>query len=244
MANQVIFICVYNNVKQMEEMLLPSIDTVIGGGKILIDNMLKVYSSCAKAYNTELAKHPGNPDDVLVFLHQDIAFDDDRFLKRIVAELKENPNQVLGFAGMPKAGRTVSNLKYFRTKQYITGTQVPEKMEVESLDECCFAMTRGVYEQVRFDEQTCDHWHLYAVDFCYAARLRYGIRSYVLPETIYHKMDGSSGLQTDRHFLRSLEKMRKKYRKEVDVIYTPCYIVSTHLLPFIVKTFRTYIKNI
>jgi hypothetical protein len=242
---QVIFICVYNNTKQMEEMLLPSLRRIGRTGKddLLIDNTSHKYTSCAQAFNTELALHPGHADDVLIFLHQDMAFDDDAFLQRIVKELSDNPRQILGFAGMPKSGRTVSNLKYLRTKSYITRTQVKEKIEVESLDECCFAMTRGVYEQIRFDEEICDHWHLYAVNFCYEARLHHQIPSYVLPETIYHKMDGTFGLDVDKHFLRSLAKMRKKYHHEVSVIYTPCYIVPTNWLKFALKIAKTKIKS-
>jgi GT2 family glycosyltransferase len=225
-------------------MLMPSLRRIHReGDALLIDNTTHQYASCAAAYNTELAKHPGRPEDILVFLHQDIAFEDDGFLRRITAEFTQNPNQVLGFAGMPLSGRTVSNLKYYGNKKYITQTQVAEKQQVESLDECCFAMTRGLYERVRFDEATCFHWHLYAVDFCYAARLNQDAPSFVLPEVIYHKMDNSSGLTTDSYFLRTLARMRRKYQGRIEKIYTPCFIVSTRLLPFMVKMVKSTLKR-
>lgn len=151
----------------------------------------------------------------MIFVHQDIAFDDDRFQQQIVKELSANPNQIFGAAGMPIIGRTISNLKYRRTDKYITATQLDEKTEVESVDECCFAMTKNLCLSLMFDEQTCSHWHLYAVDFCYEARRRFGIKSFVLPENIYHKMDGTSGLTTDYHFLWTIWKMTKRFQSDI-----------------------------
>ena len=239
-------ICVYNNEQQLNSMLVKSLRNS-GGGKIktlLIDNTCHKYHSCAEAYNSELQLHQAEVDDILVFLHQDIALDDDKWLQRIEQELTTNPNQLLGFAGMPTARHTVSNLRYHSTGEYITATQLTEKTEVESLDECCFAMTKKMYQQIKFDEKVCDHWHLYAVDFCYDARRRFGTKSYVLPESIYHKEDGSNGLTTDGHFLKTIWKMRQKYRNDYSMIYTPCYIMPTSPLPCIIKLGKTMVKNL
>lgn len=239
-------ICVYNDQKQLNDMLLRSLENVRGGGQIdtlIVDNTGHRYHSCAQAFNSELRAHWDELGDILVFLHQDIAFDDDAWMKRIEAELAADPNQVLGFAGMPKAGRTVSNLRYRQTGEYITATQVAEKTEVESLDECCFAMTRELYGKIGFDEKTCDHWHLYAVDFCYEARRRQGAKSFVLPETLYHKENDSAGLSVDRHFLSAIWKMTRKYRRFTPTIYTPCYITSTHWLQALLRIARTMVKN-
>jgi GT2 family glycosyltransferase len=228
----------------MQELLLPSLRKIgKSEGNLLIDNTTHFYSSCAKAYNMELDNHPGNPNDILIFLHQDIAFDDDVFLCRIVAELTDNPMQILGFAGMHSDALTRSNLRYFRTKEYIVRTHTDSKCRVESLDECCFAMTRNLFNRIKFDEVTCDHWHLYAVDFCYEARRRLGVESYVLPESIYHKLDGSTGLSTDVHFFSTLIKLRKKYYKDYTSIMTPCFIGSTSIIPFYRRVVRMLIEK-
>ena len=239
-------ICVYNNDQQLNDMLLKSLESIRGGQTktLLVDNTGHRYASCAQAFNSELRAHWQELDDVLVFLHQDIAFDDDLWMRRIETELATDPLQVLGFAGMPKAGRTVSNLKYRQTGAYITATQVSGKTEVESLDECCFAMSKELYRQVGFDEKTCDHWHLYAVDFCYEARRRLGAKSYVLPETVYHKENGSTGLSSDRHFLQGIWRMTRKYRHFTPTIYTPCYIVSTRPLPALLRIAKTIVRNV
>lgn len=56
---------------------------------------------------------------------------------------------------MPKAGRTISNMRYLKTKQLITHTQLKEKTEVESLDECCFAMTKKYRKNYSFIFTPC-----------------------------------------------------------------------------------------
>lgn len=240
-------ICVYNNKKQLDDMFCSSlikISQLEGVKYLLVNNTCRVYSSCANAYNSELQLHSDELNGILVFVHQDIAFDDSKWIERITEELCNNPNQILGFAGMLKTGKTVSNMRYQKTKELITSTQLSKKTEVESLDECCFAMTKELYMRVRFDEGTCDHWHLYAVDFCYEAKRKLGIKFYVLPEMIYHKYDGTSGLYVDSHFLWGMWKMTRKYCHDFAFIYTPCYITSTSWYIAILKLMRSLLRNI
>ncbi len=245
MHSTITFICVYNNISQLNFLLNRSLSNAGGGyPKLLINNINHKYSSCAEAYNRELQQHDNDLGDILVFLHQDIAFDNDDWLERIKIELQTNPNQILGFAGMSTRGRTISNLKYYHSKRFITATQLSEKTEVESLDECCFAMSKNLYNKIRFDEKTCGHWHLYAVDFCYEAYRTYRIKSYVLPESIYHKIDGTTGQTTDLHFLYTIWKITRKYHKDFSLIYTPCYIVSTNFMPCVMKIAKTLVRNI
>lgn len=248
MNAKVTYICVFNDKMQLNDMLIKSLHHVnvrdnFSSVTLLIDNTKSRYASCAEAYNKEITRHLHEMGDILIFLHQDIAFDNNEFERRIVEELESDPNQIVGFAGMPRSGKTVSNLKYQKTKKYITSTQIREKTEVLSLDECCFAMTKELYLKLRFDERACSHWHLYAVDICYEAKRRFGTTSYVLPETIYHKCDGTSGLFTDHHFLWTMWKLIRKYRHDYTSIYAPCYIVSTKYNAALVRLFRSVINN-
>lgn len=189
-------------------------------------------------------------DDILVILHQDIAFDTSEPWLRVQRELGENPRQIVGFAGMSKeVGRTISNVRDQGTKEFVTLTRVSEKTEVEALDECCFAITAGLFREIWFDAEVCDHWHLYAVNLCYEARLDHGARSYVLPESIYHKctLPGRTlgGTQySDRHFLRCLRRMVRRYRKRVPVIYTTCLICPTSFIGSNLRLYRSTLKNI
>lgn len=250
MCPKITYICVYNNEALLNNMLIKSLKHInIGRDKaffntLLIDNTQRAYKSYAEACNYEIKKHINEIGDILIFLHQDIAFDNDIFQNRIIQELQSIPNQLVGFAGMPSTGKTISNLKYQLTKQYITTTQIREKTEVLSLDECIFAMCKNLYLKLLFDEKTCTNWHLYAADICYEAKRQLGIKSYVLPESIYHKYDGTTGLYVDRYFLWTMWKMVRKYRHDYDIIYTPSYIVSTQRHTALLKFIRSIIRNL
>ncbi len=42
----------------------------------------------------------------------------------------------------------------------------------DTVDECCFGMTREVFDSLRFNEKICDGWYLYAVEMCLRAKER------------------------------------------------------------------------
>ncbi len=242
---KVTFICCYNNFEELDSMLLPSFNLLDKDvcNIILINSLEEVYKSAAEAYNKTIKKHINDIGDILIFCHQDIAFDDVTFLQNIISELTGTPNQILGFAGINTQGTVFSNLKYQESKQFITKNQIKEKQQVISLDECCFAMTKAVYKKTLFDEHACNHWHLYAVDLCYNANCK-GIPSYVMPDVIYHKKNNNGGMYSDKHFLKSMWRLVNKYKKDFDCIYAPCYICSTNRFKAATKIFRTNIKNL
>lgn len=228
------FICIFNNKVQLDRMLKHSYDTVlaeIGIGiktnLLLIDNRDRKYKSASNAFNKEIQKIYGDLGDILVFIHQDIAFDNVNFWSHLVEEFYMNQNQIIGAAGVNINGKVLSNLKYFENKSYITEYQIDKKEEVLSLDECCFAIPKELFLKLYFDENTCDHWHLYGVDLCYCARELYGTIVTVLPDVIYHK-ERKGGLSVDRHYLDTLWKVTKKHRKFTDRIYTSCYNIKTN----------------
>lgn len=242
------FLCCVNDEQQLNKMLLPSLEKLslegVDYNAIFIDAQKNHYHSAAEAYNAEAKKNEIQLKEILVFLHQDIAFDDGRLFLNIIQELASDPNQIIGVAGMPTSGKTVSNLKYKESDCYITSTQILEKTEVCSVDECCFALTRELFLRLSFNEKICNGWHLYAVEFCYHAMAKYHIPSFVLPDSIYHKANGSGGLFTDTSFLKTMWKIANKYRSRNRIIYSPCYILDTRLIPCLLKIGRTYLKNV
>ena len=242
---KVTFICCHNNNEELNSMLLPSFSMLDKStyNIILINAFKEGYKSAAEAYNRTIEKRKDEIGDILIFCHQDIAFDNITFLQNIISELTENPNQIIGFAGINTYGTVFSNLQYQENKQFITRNQIKAKEEVASLDECCFATSKTVYQKLKFDENVCNHWHLYAVEFCYNAR-RYGIPSYVIPDIIYHKKNNNGGMYADKHFLKSMWKLIKKYKNDFDYIYAPCYICSTNKFLAAVKIVRTSIRNL
>ena len=72
-------ICCWNDPKQLQELLLDSYTHVYNQEEkptlLLIDNSANKYKSAAEAFNSEYEAHKQELDDILIFLHQDIAFD-------------------------------------------------------------------------------------------------------------------------------------------------------------------------
>ena len=242
---KVTFICCYNNSDELNNMLLPAFNTLDKSicNIILINSLNEGYKSAAEAYNKTIKKHMNDIGDILIFCHQDIAFDNATFLQNIISELTENPNQIIGFAGINTYGTVFSNLQYLENKQFITRNQIKAKEKVATLDECCFATSKEVYQKLEFDEYVCSHWHLYSVELCCNAR-RNGIPSYVMPDIIYHKKNNNGGMYSDKHFLKSMWRLIKKYKNDFDSIYAPCYICSTNRFMAAMKIARTSIKNL
>lgn len=242
---KVTFICCYNNSDELNSMLQPSLNILDKDiyNIILINSLDEGYKSAAEAYNKTIKKHINEIGDILIFCHQDIAFDNVDFLQNIISELTENPNQIIGFAGINTHGTVLSNLQYQENKQFITKNQIKSKEKVVTLDECCFATSKIVYQTLKFDEYVCNHWHLYSVELCYNAKCN-GIPSYVMPDIVYHKKNDNGGMYTDKHFLKSMWRLVKKYKKDFSCIYAPCYICSTNRFIAAAKIVRTSIRNI
>ena len=242
---KVTFICCYNNSDELNSMLLSSLNILDKDiyNIILINSFDEGYKSAAEAYNKTIEQREHEIGDILIFCHQDIAFDNVTFLQNIISELTENPNQIIGFAGIDTHGSVLSNLQYQENKQFITRNQIKAKEKVVTIDECCFATSKTVYLKLKFDEYVCNHWHLYAVELCCNAR-RNEISSYVMPDIIYHKKNNNGGMYTDKHFLKSMWRLIKKFKKDFDYIYAPCYICSTNLLIGGFKLLRTYTNNL
>ena len=260
-------ICCYNNRKQLEYFLLLSLGELYGSRVIIkdsfdfscevfsenievlcitINNENNKYSSCAAAYKDTVERWHKFIGKTLFFVHQDIFFLSTAFIDDAHKLLCKEPDAIYGVAGMPEKGRTVSNLKYQKDKSYITQIRAEENTKVMSLDECCFAMSSELYFKTGFDLRVCDHWHLYAVELCYNARVNWNVESFVLKasEEVCHKYNNEGGLYADNHFLWSLIKMMWKYRKHVRKIYTPCLIVDISLCKGSMRLLKSFLKNV
>ena len=133
---------------------------------IALDNRENRFSSAAKAlnYGAEISK-----GDILVFMHQDVYLWDVSAIETYRAYLQKNEDAIVGVAGALTDGRVVMDI--WETKDKIErGTRANGQIyEVEALDECLIAMTRKIWEKLRFDEVCCNNWHGYAVDICMAS---------------------------------------------------------------------------
>lgn len=213
--------------------------------RIFIDTKKYGFKSAAEAYNNIL----NNPEryvtqltDHLMFVHQDIYFDDKDTLLKFEAILQQSPNDIFGLAGVTSDRKVFSNLQRQGNKAFIVKNQLQQPISVETLDECCFAMTFDLCRKIQFDETICFGWHLYAADFCYNANRKYASKSYVLPYKAYHKYDSSKRQNVDIDFLYVINNLVLKYKDDYQAILTPCYYISTSFLACKLKLLKSYCK--
>lgn len=86
--------------------------------------------------------------EILIFLHQDIIFEKENSLENFVKEILNDRDSILGLYGASHSKRRKINVDLY---------------EAETLDECCVAIRKDVWQQLRFNEDVCNGWHLYVV---------------------------------------------------------------------------------
>ena len=119
-----------------------------------------------------------------------------------------------------------------------------ELEEVESIDECLFAIKKEHFLKMMFDQVVCNHWHLYGVELCYHGKKSdMKLVPMVTSTQVYHKMESGTGLEVDKNFLKIIGKLCRKYKDEKK-IYAPCYIISTKFPKRQLKILRTRMKLI
>lgn len=190
---------------------------------ILIDNTKNIFSSAAKALNHGAQQAKG---DILIFAHQDILFEDAHFLGKIEDALKSLPTgSLIGLAGVNDSKGVYTNIKQGPKHENAGTHELTDIIEVQTLDEVLIACHKETFNVLKFDEKTCDNWHLYGVDLS-LSNLCKGNHSFVLPLTLYHLSSGKISLG----YALTLFKVVRKHRRQVPYIYTTCSTVKTSRL--------------
>lgn len=207
-------ICVYNNQKILDNCLLKSLkEQETDYNLISIDNTKNKFSSAAKALNFAAKKASS---EYLVFVHQDIYLSKGNWLKsteKLINQIKD-----LGVAGV--AGKSqekkgiIGNIKEGIPPRS-AGINIKKPTQVQTIDECLFIIPRKVFNTYQFDEELCDGWHLYGVDYCLTA-LENGLKVYVIPNEVYHR---STGFSFSNDYFNTLKKLFKKH-KDFPAVYT------------------------
>ncbi|GHT96488.1 hypothetical protein AGMMS49545_21580 [Betaproteobacteria bacterium] len=143
--------------------------------------------SLAEGYNRGMKAAAG---DILVFSHDDVLFLDPDFGKKIITRMETW--DLLGFAG---ASRLIYPLWCAADWPYLHGaachpyydvseaylhfsvygaTDYPVVGNIEALDGLCLIARRAFASRIGFDAETFDGWHLYDLDFSFAAHLAGG----------------------------------------------------------------------
>jgi len=208
-------ICVYNDDKTLNDYLVRSINDQqdIDCELILVNNTQGTYTSAAEALNIGGTRAKG---DYLVFAHQDIKLDSSHWLRDAEAIIHSLPNfGVAGVAGKKDGDGVITNIKHGSPPHFAGRHQIKEPTEVQTLDECLIITPKEVFNRIKFDETTCNDWHLYAVDYCLEVQEK-GYRVFVLPFPCYHRSSGSFSAG----YFSTLEKLRLKHRLNHKIIYT------------------------
>lgn len=85
-----------------------------------------------------------------------------------------------------------------------------------------------MFQKLKFDENVCSDWHLYAVDYCLSVQ-KLGLKAYVLPMYVWHRSPGS----LTEGYYTTLKKLLKKHRDQ-KWIYTTMGDWSPRI-PFILQ---------
>lgn len=215
-------ISVYNNKKLNEQMLESALESK-GELSCLfysVDNTDNAqFHSAAEAYNSVLNVLPNT--EVLVFCHQDILFLHNS-LQTIYDLCSNNKKTLFGAAGVENVGhgdkaRIISSMAAEQEGWNFTTLPKGTTQDVFTLDECLICGSRELFETLRFDEQVCDGWHLYAAELCMQCHVK-GIDVKVFDADIVHLSGGT----TDSSFYACEKKLVKKYRKNFPIISYTC----------------------
>jgi len=214
-------ICIYNDQNILNDYLLHSLmKQTVPYELIAIDNSQQQYKSAPRIMNEVgmMAKH-----DYIMFVHQDVALETETWLEDVERELKEL--EFLGAAGVAGCDHegTVANVMHGTPPSFVTIKQITKPVTKQTLDGCLIIIPKKVFEEIHFDEKTCDGWYLYASDYCLDL-LRNDLKIYVLPDKIYHLSLGPSYSQM---YIDAVNKIIKKHRGHFKIIYTTTGIWDT-----------------
>lgn len=203
---------------------------------ILIESSKTDFKSAAEALNYGGRKAKG---DYIIFAHQDVMMESTTWLEE--AEILVESISNLGVAGIAGKSResseVVTNVKH-GDDPHLAGNEIDKPVKVQTLDECLLIVPKKVFENQKFDEVTCDGWHLYGVDYCLMID-QMGLDVYVLPLPLIHK---SSGDPFADEYYRILGKLFKKYRDSYKIIHTTVSDWNTHY-PVVLEKRRFWLTN-
>lgn len=222
-GEKVSVICVYNNKEMLENTLMESLKKQdIAYELIAIDNSNNDFASAASALNYGSRKASG---DILVYSHQDIFLKSSEELRVFVEAIERCPEgTIVGTQGVKEP-----------SKQYYSNITAGEDFddsyiddyanhlfEVSCVDEGFFGIKKTTWNDLKFNEELCDNWHLYCVEMCLHTR-KNGNKVYVFPSQLHHFSMGTISLD----YMKNLKKLCSVYRNDFKYIWTTCYKVKT-----------------
>ena len=154
------FICACNNEELINSMLVSSLkcqkcqDFEI----IIIDAKKHGFTSASQTLNYGASISNG---DILVFVHQDIRFENDSIIDKIVMFSNNNNFGIAGVAGVKYGNKQVFSSIYHGTSHSKVGVFIDDIKEVAYLDECLLIVIKKDFNG--FKEY--NSWHFYGVEY-------------------------------------------------------------------------------
>lgn len=177
--------------------------------------------SLCEGYNRGARKARG---EVLVFSHDDIEIVSPDFAARLLGHLQQH--DLVGVAGttlLVDASWTAAGWPHAHGHIarrdapdnytcYVVGVHGERVAQVRAVDGALFAIRRRVLDTLEFDEDSFDGWHMYDVDFSFAAYLA-GYSCAVCNDIV---LLHESGGRIDAAWQAAAERFRKKYAGRLD----------------------------
>ncbi len=208
-------VCTCNNKTILNNYLLKGLDKQSSDYELIVLEDSKTdFKSAAEALNYGGNKARG---DYIIFVHQDVRMESSTWLSDVEKLADNIPN--LGIAGVAgksvESPEVVTNVKH-GDDPHMAGNRIDKPLKVQTLDECLLMVPKKVFQNQKFDKDTCNGWHLYGVDYCLMMD-QMGLDVYVLPFTIIHK---SSGDPFADEYYRILGRLFNKYKGQYRTIHT------------------------
>ncbi|RHB86911.1 glycosyltransferase family A protein [Streptococcus lutetiensis] len=205
-------ITIYNDKNVLENTLLKSIAAQENCEyeTILVDTYSQGFTSASSALNFGASLAKG---DYLVFIHQDVKFEENDTLNIIEEFCKQNEFGIAGVAGLSFQKQSIS--KIYHGKNRILASKKNDfnlPVEAISLDECLLIVPKKSFDGF---SDLGDTWHLYGTDYTLKMKNK-GKNALIFPITLWHKSDGIS---LNLNYFDSIKSLCHLYRKE-KVIYT------------------------
>jgi len=162
---------------------------------ILVDNRESQFGSAAKALNSGAERASG---EYYMFVHQDVELLSDDWLETAYEHIEPIGNLgIAGVAGLSAVGSTRDergrNVIYHgeQKQRWPMSNEITAPEAVRTLDELLLIIPAQVFAQHKFNENLCDGWHLYGVEYAIRLDNRTRWRPYVLPLPVYHASTGA-----------------------------------------------------
>lgn len=199
-------ICVYNNEDILNKYLINSLNNQKEKYElILIDNRENRFDNAASALNHGANQANG---DYFIFAHQDINFTDPQWIKNTLKEIEtlNNPG-IIGVAGKVNDNIVRSNIKQGLDPVDVSPYKINKAEHASTLDECVLIIPASVFKNNKFDDKTCDDWHLYGTDYVLSIQKK-GFNSYIIPTTLEHR---SKGYSMSQGYYDTIPHIQKKH---------------------------------